>query len=105
MHPQNGGLYEGHQRVVEKGVEFHLTPEHEETMREIVGELPGSNVLYFPDYVGAMSGACPSMLVTDASRDGLSAMVEQRHSDGEALHLTSESGLPPSWTQVRLCGP
>ena len=92
--------------LLKKGVDFHFTAEHEATVRQILGELSGSKVLAFPDFVGAVSGARPFMLVTDASRDGLGAVVEQRHCDGEVrpLCFLSRSTLPNerNWTATEL---
>lgn len=82
--------------LLEKGVKLHITPEDENTVRETLGELSGSNVWYVPDYAGAMSGSRPCMLVTGASEYGWVAVVEQRHSDGDGRPLrVSSRSTPP----------
>lgn len=92
--------------MLKKGADFHFTSDHEKTVRGFLGELSGSKVPPFSDYDDAVSGGCPFMSVTDASKEGLGAVVEQRHLDGDVRPLCffSRSTLPNecNWTTTEL---
>ena len=73
--------------LLRKGVKFEFTPHHKHIVREILDELSIPNVLVFPDFEAVISGSRKFRLVTDASADGLSVVIEQQQPDGSIRSL------------------
>ena len=73
--------------LLRKGVKFEFTPHHEPIVREMLDDLSSPNVLAFPDFEAAISGSRKFRLVTDASADGLSVVIEQQQPDGSIRPL------------------
>ena len=64
--------------LLEKNTRFEFTACHEEVTKSILQELAGPNVLAFPDYEAAISGARKFRVTTDASVEGFGAVLEQQ---------------------------
>ena len=60
-----------------KGVKFVFTTEHVEIVQRLLKRLSGPDVLAFPYFEADLSGDRPFRLTTDASVDGLRAVIEQ----------------------------
>ncbi|CAM9905835.1 unnamed protein product [Sphacelaria rigidula] len=67
--------------LLKKGTRFQFPQEHESIAKEMLLSLTGTNVLAFPHFEDAALGKRPFMLTTNASLDGLGAVVEQLHGD------------------------
>ncbi|CAM9593823.1 unnamed protein product, partial [Sphacelaria rigidula] len=70
--------------------------QHGTIAKEMLSSLTGTNVLAFSNYEDAALGKRPFMLTTDASLDGLGAVVEQRQEDNTVrpLIFLSRGTLP-----------
>ena len=68
--------------LLKTGVKVDFTVEHMQIGRALLEQLASRQVMAFPDFAAAISGARPFQLVTDASVDGLGAVIEQEQSDG-----------------------
>ncbi|CAN0593696.1 unnamed protein product, partial [Laminaria digitata] len=68
--------------LLKKGVKFEFTVEHIQIVQELLSRLSSPKVLAFPDFTAAISGERPFQLITDASADGLGAVIEQEQNDG-----------------------
>ncbi|CAM9790273.1 unnamed protein product, partial [Sphacelaria rigidula] len=73
--------------LLKKGVRFQFTQDHETIAKEMLSSLTGTNVLAFPNDEDTALGKRPYMLTTDASLDGLSAVVERRQEDNTVRPL------------------
>ena len=73
--------------LLRKGVKFELLPHHERIVREMLDELSSPNVLAFPDFEAATSGSRKFWLVTDASADRLSVVIEYWQPDDSVQPL------------------
>ena len=92
--------------LLKKGVRFEFTAEHTQIAQTLLGKLPSPQVLAFPDFPAAISGDRPFQLITDASTDGLGAVVEQEQSDATTrpLCFLSWATLPndKNWSATKL---
>ena len=68
-------------KLLKKGVKFVFTTEHVEIVQNLIKRLTSPDVLAFPDFKAALSGDRPFRLITDASVDGLGAVIEQAQTD------------------------
>lgn len=82
--------------LLKKGVKFEFTLEHIQIVQTLLEQLSSPKVLAFPDFAAAISGDRPFQLTTDASADGLGAVIEQDQSDGTTrpISFLSRSTLP-----------
>ena len=78
------------------GVKFVFTTEHVEIVKNLIKRLTSPDVLAFPDFKAALSGDRPFRLITDASVDGLGAVIEQAQTDSSTrpLCFLSRTTLP-----------
>ena len=92
--------------LLKKGVRFEFTAEHTQIVQTLLGKLPSPHVLALPDFSAAISGDRSFRLITDASIDGLGAVVEQEQSDGtiRPICVLSRSTLPneKNWSATEL---
>ena len=83
-----------------------FTTERVQIVQLLVKRLSNPDVLAFPDFKAAMSGDRPFRLITDASIDGLGAVIEQKQSDSSTrlLCFLSRTTLPNerSWNATEL---
>ena len=77
--------------LLKKGGKYVLTTEHVEMVQLQVKRLSSPDVLAFPDLDAAVSGDRPFRLITDASIDGLGAVIEQKQSDSSIRPLCFRS--------------
>ena len=68
--------------LLKKGVKFVFTLDHIKIVQALLEQLASPDVLAFPDFSAAIAGNRPLQLITDASVDGLGAVVEQEQGDG-----------------------
>ena len=68
--------------LLKKGVELIFTPEHTKIVQALLEQLASPDVLAFPDFSAAIAGDRPFQLITDASVNGLGAVVEQELAEG-----------------------
>ena len=84
-----------------------LTTEHVEIVESLVKRLSSPDVLAFLDFEAALSGDRPFRLITDASVDGLGAIIEQAQPDSSTrpLCFLSRTTLPNerNWSEVGMC--
>ena len=66
-------------KLLKKGVKFVFTTEHVEIVQNLIKRLTSPDVLAFPDFKAALSGDRPFRLITDASVDGLGAVMNRRN--------------------------
>ena len=64
-----------------------FTTEHIEIVQLLMKRLSSPDVLAFPDFKAALSGERPFRLITDASIDGLGAVIEQLQPDSSTRPL------------------
>ena len=64
-----------------------FTTEHVEIVQLLLQRLASRDVLAFPDFKAALTGERPFGLITDASVDGLGAVVEQLPPDSSTRPL------------------
>ena len=62
--------------LLKNNVKFLFTTGHVEIVQVLMKRLSSPDVLAFPDFEAAMSGERPFRLITDASVDGLGAVIE-----------------------------
>lgn len=67
--------------LLKKGVKYVFTTECVEIVQLLIKRLSSPDVLAFPDFKAALSGDRPFRLITDASIDGLGAVIEQLQPD------------------------
>ena len=65
--------------LLEMNVKFVFTTEHVEIVQVLMKRLSSPDVLAFPDFKAAMSGERPFRLITDASVDGLGAVIDRNN--------------------------
>ena len=65
-------------KLLKKGVKFNFTADHVDIVQKMLQDLASPEVLAFPYFHAAISGDRPFRLTTDASVDGLGAVVEQK---------------------------
>ena len=82
--------------LLKKGVKFVFNTEHVEIVQRHVKRLSSPDVFAFPDFGAALSGDRPFRLITDASVDGLGAVIEQAPPDSFTR--------PLSWNVLLLFG-
>ena len=58
-----------------------------EIAHNLIKRLTSADVLAFPDFKAALSGDRPFRLITDASVDGLGAVIEQAQTDSSTRPL------------------
>ena len=92
--------------LLKKGVKFVFTTEHVEIVQNLIKRLTSPDVLAFPDFKAALSGDRPFRLITDASVDGLGAVIEQAQTDSSTrpLCFLSRTTLPNerNWSATEL---
>ena len=92
--------------LLKKGVKFEFTLEHTQIVQDLYAQLASSRVLAFPDFAASLSGDRPFQLITDASADGLGAVIEQDQSDGtnRPTSFCSRSTLPneKNWSTTEM---
>ena len=92
--------------LLKKGARFELTAEHTQIVPTLLKQLSSSRVEAFPDFPAAISGDRPFQFITDASVDGLGAVVEQEQSDDmtHPICFLSRATLPheKSWSPRQL---
>ena len=92
--------------LMKTGCRFEFTVEHTQIVQAILAQLTSPQVLAFPDFASAISGDRPFQLVTDASGDGLGAVIEQEQSDGapRPISFLSRSTLSneKNWSTTEL---
>ena len=86
--PQMATLTRPLNNLLKKNVEFVFTTEHVEIVQVSMKRLSSPDVLAFPDFAAAVSGERPFRLNTDASVDGLGAVIGQKQSDDFIRPLT-----------------
>ena len=100
------GLSEASPAAVMQGVKFIFTPEHTNIVQALLEQLASAEVLAFPDFPAAIAGDRPFQLITDASVDGLGAVVEEEQADGMTRAISSVSrSTPPNerhWSATKL---
>ena len=83
-----------------------FTTEHVEIVQQLLKRLSSPDVLAFPDFRAAFSGDRPFRLISNASIDGLGAVIEQRQPDLSTTPLCFLSGttLPNerNWSATEL---
>ena len=93
-------------KLLKKGVKFVFTTEHVEIVQNIIKRLTSPDVLAFSDFKAALSGDRPFRLITDASVDGLGAVIEQAQTDSSTrpLCFLSRTTLPNerNWSATEL---
>ena len=67
--------------LLKMGARFKFTAEHTQIVQTLLEQLSSPWVLDFPDFLAAISGDRPFQLITNASVDGLGAVVEQEQRD------------------------
>ena len=94
--PQKATVTRPLSSLLKKGVKFVFTVGHVEIVQQLLKRLSSPDVLAFPDFKAALSGKRPFRLITDASNDGLGAVVEQAQADTSTrpLCFLSRSTLP-----------
>lgn len=95
--------------LLKKGVQFVFTREYVDIVRRLLDKLASPDVLAFPNFDDAIAGVRKFRVITDASTDGLGAVVEQDQPDGTTrpLCFLSRSTLPNerNWSATELeCG-
>ena len=92
--------------LFKKAVKFVFTTEHIEIVQLLMKRLSSPDVLAFPDFKAALSGERPFRLITDASIDGLGAVIEQLQPDSSTrpLCFLSRTTLPNerNWSATEL---
>ncbi len=92
--------------LLKKDVKFVFTTEHVEIVQVLIKRLLSPDVLAFPDFQAAMSGKRPFRLITDASLDGLGAVIEQDQPDSSTrpLSFLSRTTMPNerNWSATEL---
>ena len=92
--------------LLKKSVNFVFTVEHVEIVQKLLKRLSIQDVLAFPDFKAAVSGKRSFRLITDASIDGLGAVVDQAQPDTPTrpLRLLRRSTLPNvrNWSATEL---
>ena len=68
--------------LFDKRQPFDWTDDHEKAFVELKSRMCTAPVLAFPDFEAAKSGERPFIITTDASVDGLGAVLKQRGTDG-----------------------
>ena len=68
--------------LLTKGARFGFTAEHTQIVQTLLKTTIEPQVLAFPDLPAAIPGDRPFQLITDASVDGLGAVIEQEQRDG-----------------------
>ena len=93
-------------KLLKKGVKFVFNTEHVEIVQNLIKRLTSPDVLAFPDFKAALSGDRPFRLITDASVDGLGAVIEQAQTDSSTrpLCFLSRTTLPNerNWSATEL---
>ena len=93
-------------KLLKKGVKFVFTTEHVEIVQNLIKRLTSPDVLAFPHFKAALSGDRPFRLITDASVDGLGAVIEQAQTDSSTrpLCFLSRTTLPNerNWSATEL---
>ena len=83
-----------------------FTLDHKKVVLALLEQLASPDVPAFPDFSRAISGNRPFQLITDASVDGLGAVVEQKQRDGTTrpICFLSRSTLPNerNWSTTEL---
>ena len=82
--PQMATVTRSLNNLLKKGVKFAFTVEFVEIVQTLSKRLSSPDVLAFPDFKAAISGDGPFRLITDASDasvDGLGAVIEQMQPD------------------------
>ena len=64
-----------------------FTTEHVEIVQQLLKRLSSPDVLAFPDFRAAFSGDRPFRLISNASIDGLGAVIEHAQADLSARPL------------------
>ena len=67
-------------QLLAKGITFDWTPEYQQALKDLKGKLVSSPALTFPNFDKSF------MLETDASIQGLGAVLSQKQADGK-FHL------------------
>ena len=73
--------------LLRKDVRFAFTERHTAIAKKVLKQLVSSEVLEFPNYEAAIGGSRKFELVTDASKEGFGAALEQRQPDGKLRPL------------------
>ena len=94
--PQMSTVTRPRTNSLERGVKFMFTTDHVEVVQRLIERLSSPDVLAFSDFKTALSGDTPFRLITDASVDGLGAVVEQAQPDPSTrpLCFLSRTTLP-----------
>ena len=104
--PQTAALTRPLNNLLKKNAKFVFTTEHVEIVQVLMKRLSSPDVLAFPDFKAAMSGERPFRLITDASVDGLGAVIEQKQSDNSIrpLGFLSRTTMPNerNWSATEL---
>ena len=104
--PQMATLIQPLNNLCQKNVKFVFTTEHVEIVQVLMKRLSSPDILAFPDFKAAMSGERPFRLITDASVDGLAAVIEQKQSDESIrpLGFPSRTTMPNerNWSATEL---
>ena len=64
--------------LLRKDVRFEFTAHHTATAKKVLKQLVSAEVLAFPDFQAAIDGYRKFQLVTDASKEGFGASLEQK---------------------------
>ena len=78
--PQMSTVTRPRKNLLQKGANF-VTTEHVEIVQSLIKRLSSQYVFAFPDLKAALSGDTFFRLITDASVDGLGAVIEQAQPD------------------------
>ena len=104
--PQMATLTRPLNNLLKKNVNFVFTTKHVEIVQVLMKRLSSPDVLAFPDFKVAMSCERPFRLITDASVDGLGAVIEQKQSDDSIrpLGFLSRTTMPNkrNWSATEL---
>ena len=73
--------------LLKNGVKFVFTTELVEIVQQLVKRLSSPDVLAFPCFKAVIAGDRPFRLITDASVDGLGAVIEHAQADLSARPL------------------
>ena len=73
---------------LKKRVKFEFTADHTQITLTLLAQLARPKVLALPYFAIGISGARPFQLFTDASADGLRAVIEQEQRDGTTRPLS-----------------
>ena len=82
--------------MLREDVHFEFTEHHTAIAKKVLKQLVSSEVLAFPDYQDAFDGSRKFQVVTDASKEGFGASLEQKQPDGKLRPLLyiSRTTLP-----------